>query len=234
MGTQGAKVTKISGLEGLSRLKVGVGAPVPARGHPRRLTRRPPPVQVLVLRSNLITKMEGLGHLDQLEELELYDNQIKEIADVASLVRLRSLDLSFNKFKEVRELDGMQLLQELFLASNRLQSTRGLGVLTSLRKLDLGSNRIRVRPPPGSMPPPRRRVCDSHVQAIEGLEPLEQLEELWLGKNKISRIEVSLAASASPPPNALPSLLAAAARCRCGRASARCGASSAWTCRAIE
>lgn len=38
----------------------------------------------------------------------------------------------------------------------------------------------------------RRNVAKtSAVQKIEGLDALVNLEELWLGKNKISKLEVS-------------------------------------------
>jgi protein phosphatase 1 regulatory subunit 7 len=46
----------------------------------------------------------------------------------------------------------------------------GLGGLSSLRKIDLGANRIRV-------------------MDIQELSALVNLEELWLGKNKIEEIQ---------------------------------------------
>jgi protein phosphatase 1 regulatory subunit 7 len=46
----------------------------------------------------------------------------------------------------------------------------GLGGLSSLRKIDLGANRIRV-------------------MDIQELSGLVNLEELWLGKNKIEEIQ---------------------------------------------
>ena len=46
----------------------------------------------------------------------------------------------------------------------------GLGELSSLRKIDLGANRIRV-------------------MDVDELSGLVNLEELWLGKNKIEEIQ---------------------------------------------
>jgi protein phosphatase 1 regulatory subunit 7 len=55
------------------------------------------------------------------------------------------------------------------LANNKLKSMAGLKGLTKLRKIDLGANRI--------------RVMDE-----DELSGLVNLEELWLGKNKIEEI----------------------------------------------
>lgn len=56
------------------------------------------------------------------------------------------------------------------IAQNKIKSIKGLRHLKHLRKVDLGANRIRV------------------MEEIE-LEGLVNLEELWLGKNKIEKIE---------------------------------------------
>lgn len=56
------------------------------------------------------------------------------------------------------------------LANNKLKEIKGLKNLKQLKKIDLGANRI--------------RVMDG-----EELGGLENLEELWIGKNKIEKIE---------------------------------------------
>jgi hypothetical protein len=56
------------------------------------------------------------------------------------------------------------------IAQNKIKSIRGLRNLKHLRKIDLGANRIRI-------------------MEEEELEGLTNLEELWLGKNKIEKIE---------------------------------------------
>ena len=78
----------------------------------------------LVLRSNLIHKMQNMDTLVNLEVLELYDNKIHEIKHFSHLVNLRLLfcfslipsvlDLSFNKIKEIPDLSPLQRLEELF------------------------------------------------------------------------------------------------------------------------
>ncbi len=68
---------------------------------------------------------------------------------------------------------------------NRIQKIEGLDGLFKLRNLELAANRIRV------YKLLRLRVQILIVlQEIENLNTLSGLEELWLGKNKITEIKV--------------------------------------------
>ncbi|RYG69626.1 leucine-rich repeat domain-containing protein [archaeon] len=126
-------------------------------------------MQTLVLRSCLVSHMEGLETCQGLEKLELYDNHIEYITGIQTLHSLRILDLSFNSIRQLVDLGrSVPRLQELYVAQNKLRKIEGLQGLPHLRLLDLGANRIR---------------------AIEGLENCTQLRSLWLGKNKIEQIE---------------------------------------------
>lgn len=123
-----SKVTKIAGLEAQKRLLN---------------------LQELVLRSCLISKIEGLNHLaGTLTKLELYDNQIDEVDMdcLKSLHLLRILDLSFNALRSMDFLAECNFvhLEELYLAQNKLRKIEGLEGKSSLKVLDLGANRIRV------------------------------------------------------------------------------------------
>ena len=60
-------------------------------------------------------------------------------------------------------------LRTIDIANNKLKSIAGLKGLTQLVKVDLGANKIRVMDP-------------------DELSGLVNLEELWLGKNKIEKI----------------------------------------------
>ena len=76
-------------------------------------------------------------------------------------------------------------LQKLFLANNKITRIDGVAGLQHLEMLELGSNRIRV------CAPPLLRATRA-VQVIENLDNLPALTQLYLGKNKIARIEVAL------------------------------------------
>jgi protein phosphatase 1 regulatory subunit 7 len=135
-----------------------------------------PFLQELILRSHLITKMEGLFTFTCLELLELYDNAIEELQCLnegkggAPGATLRVLDMSYNVIRSMEPVKFCPHLTELYLANNKIKSMAGLGGLSSLRKIDLGANRIRV-------------------MDIQELSGLVNLEELWLGKNKIEEIQ---------------------------------------------
>lgn len=59
---------------------------------------------------------------------------------------------------------------------------------TTLTSLELGGNKIRVRQ---SKPGRGVNLSNSLIRKkIEGLDALLNLEELWLGKNKITKLEV--------------------------------------------
>lgn len=136
----------------------------------------PPNLTSLVLRSHLITKMEGLSGFDSLDLLELYDNQIDALEELNTGVEgrpgitLRVLDMSYNVIRDMIPVSFCPNLQEIYLANNKIKDIKGLKNLSKLRKLDLGANRI--------------RVMDG-----EELSGLTNLEELWLGKNKIEKIQ---------------------------------------------
>lgn len=134
-----------------------------------------PNLERLILRSHLITTVEGLQGFRNLSLLELYDNSIKSLdglcegeEDVPGST-LTTLDMSYNVIKDMSPVASCLQLTELYLAQNKLKEIRGLKTLKSLRKLDLGANRIRV-------------------MEEDELSGLVSLEELWLGKNKIENI----------------------------------------------
>ncbi|KAI0691521.1 hypothetical protein C8T65DRAFT_711482 [Cerioporus squamosus] len=99
--------------------------------------------------------------ISHLEDLDLYDNKIKHIGS------------AFNNLTNLHvpeELDShLTSLKTIYFVQNKISHIRNLsGFAATLRSIELGGNRIRQ---------------------IEGLEALVNLEELWLGKNKITRLE---------------------------------------------
>ncbi len=84
----------------------------------------------------------------------------------------RTLDLSFNNFRHPPILPSFKNISTLYLVQNKISKVDS-GDLDwasgSMKSLELGGNRLR---------------------AIEGLEGMTRMEELWLGKNKIRKLEV--------------------------------------------
>jgi protein phosphatase 1 regulatory subunit 7 len=102
-------------------------------------------LQAIILRSCLLSKIEGIQEQNKLEKLELYDNHIEVIENISHLHNLKVLDLSFNAIREMVNLsECCPLLEEVYIAQNKLRTIQGLQGLVHLRILDLGANRIRV------------------------------------------------------------------------------------------
>ncbi|XP_066466466.1 toll-like receptor 5 [Tiliqua scincoides] len=109
-----------------------------------------PDLQVLLLRSNQITKIQGgaFAGLDQLRVLDLSGNLLGELyTEMLQSLKsspLQRLILRSNHIGVVQQnaLTGLQALQTLDLADNAL-SRIPAGKLPSLQRLELGKNRIR-------------------------------------------------------------------------------------------
>ncbi len=105
-----------------------------------------------------------------------------------------SLDLSYNLIKRIPEELEKHLtsLKTVFFVQNKISHIENLaGFAATLRSLELGGNRIRVSDVDLTFS--LRTLSPTVFQQIEGLEALVNLEELWLGKNKITKLEVGSA-----------------------------------------
>lgn len=203
VGTAGAKVTLLAGLDACPRLRV------------------------LRLRSNLLASTAGLRAVaGTLEVLEVYDNQLRELEDLGGAAALVEVDASYNQLHSLDGLRGAHALRVLFAAGNRLRDgfpsdalagaarslvrldlgangltdMRGVGALTALEELWLGKNRITALEGLESLS--RLRILDvqsNRLTSMVGLPALPALCELYLAHNGISALDAGALA-------ALPSL----------------------------
>ena len=151
-------------------------------------------LHTLVLRIHQIKEMKGLEKLQKLETLELYDNMIEEL-DVASIKgignygtgTLRVIDMSYNTIRDMAPLrycNGSNTITELYLANNKIKELCGINHLKNLRKLDLGYNRIRT-----FLTDNTDDNTTTENESTSRLSGLENLEELWIGKNKLESLD---------------------------------------------
>ena len=106
------------------------------------LTKSP---QKLGLRQNQISHINFPPNFGKiLKDLDLYDNLISHVQGLDSLTDLESLDLSYNKIKHIKNIKHLEKLKDLYFVQNKISKIEGLDGLTKLRNLELGGNRIRV------------------------------------------------------------------------------------------
>ncbi|WFD43038.1 protein phosphatase regulatory subunit Sds22 [Malassezia psittaci] len=128
----------------------------------------------LCLRQNEIKSIRSkdFHSLVHLKDLDLYDNQIEHIAGLENCLELEVLDLSFNNIRHVSRLAHLAKCHTLYLVQNKIAKLRPddlqMPIATSLRSLELGGNRL---------------------HSLEHLDKLVHLEELWVGKNKITSLD---------------------------------------------
>ncbi|WOO76757.1 Protein phosphatase 1 regulatory subunit 7 [Vanrija pseudolonga] len=144
---------------------------------PLRLPRFGRTLRRLCLRQNELSSplpAEVFDGLDALDELDLYDNRLGgRVTDeeLKGVKNVTSLDLSFNNIRHVPNLPSLTAVKILYLVQNKIGKIDE-GALDwckdTITSIELGGNRIR---------------------AIEHLEKLTLLDELWLGKNKIRALE---------------------------------------------
>jgi protein phosphatase 1 regulatory subunit 7 len=136
-------------------------------------------LEKLILRQNLLSSLEPLSQmpmLSTLRHLDLYDNKLHTLQPESAfthLTLLTRLDVSFNALHShtVSPVSLLTRLIDLYFVNNHLTAVPSeVRLLTCLKTLELGSNRIRVL-------------------EMTHFETLVNLENLWLGRNKISRIQ---------------------------------------------
>ncbi|XP_066404128.1 leucine-rich repeat and coiled-coil domain-containing protein 1 isoform X1 [Molothrus aeneus] len=93
---------------------------------------------------NLITRIQGLDHLRNLQHLDLSSNQIRRIEGLGSLAKLRTLSLSCNLLTKVEGLEKLFNLTVLNLSYNRIHDLSGFrslhGTRHKISRIDLHSN----------------------------------------------------------------------------------------------
>ncbi|XP_005299451.1 leucine-rich repeat and coiled-coil domain-containing protein 1 isoform X1 [Chrysemys picta bellii] len=98
------------------------------------------------LHCNQISKIEGLGHIQNLQHLDLSSNQINQIEGLSTLTNLRTLNLSCNLITKVEGLEKLHNLTKLNLSYNRIHDLTGFldlrGTCHKISHIDLHSNCI--------------------------------------------------------------------------------------------
>ncbi|XP_068789218.1 leucine-rich repeat and coiled-coil domain-containing protein 1 isoform X2 [Struthio camelus] len=105
-----------------------------------------PDLHTLNLHCNRISRIEGLGHLRNLQHLDLSSNQIRLMEGLSSLANLRTLNLSCNLITKVEGLEKLFNLTTLNLSYNHIHDLSGFqcfhGTSNKISHIELHSNCI--------------------------------------------------------------------------------------------
>ncbi|XP_072983658.1 protein phosphatase 1 regulatory inhibitor subunit PPP1R7 homolog [Typha latifolia] len=146
-----------------------------------RLTKLDPRIALLSrlrklsLRQNLfdndgIEPISGWNAIAGLLELVLRDNKLTKIPDASIFRSLLVFDVSFNEISSLNGLSKVSsTLKELYVSKNEVTKIEELERFHVLEILELGSNRLRI---------------------MENLQALTNLQELWLGRNRIRTVNL--------------------------------------------
>ncbi|SJL00091.1 related to regulatory subunit of protein phosphatase-1 [Armillaria ostoyae] len=163
-----------------------------------------PNLETVYFVQNRISRIEHLGMCTKLKSLELGGNRIRDITSLSSLTALEELWLGKNKITTIPPgaLTPLTSLHILSLQSNRLTRITGMEGLVNLQELYLSHNGIEklegLQDNVGRSFPfnvdgltdtqvnlSTLDIGNNFVPAIEGIDHLAQLEELWMNNNNI-------------------------------------------------
>ena len=156
-----------------------------------------PQLQRLVLRSHLITNMQGLSSFQALNLLELYDNQIEELhgLDAPFGRTLTVLDMSYNVIRDMSPVQACPNLKEL---CEYFQNGKEYFVLDCCRNMTLSHandlscylfvsttcDRAQLTPFVFKYNTTNTDLANNKLKVIQGLSGLSQLQKLDLGANR--------------------------------------------------
>lgn len=121
----------------------------------------PPHIISIILYRNKITCIPPLNN--KIESLDLSDNLIKDISNVNQITSLKCLDVGYNLLSSISI--SLHNLNELYLLCNDINNIKCLDC-PNLKKLDVGCNLI---------------------NSLHHFKDLKNLEEFYVGNNKISK-----------------------------------------------
>ncbi|KXJ12812.1 leucine-rich repeat-containing protein 40 [Exaiptasia diaphana] len=137
-----------------------------------------------------------IGHLSNLCSLKIQHNSLQSIGDwLGELIHLEDLDLSNNKVIAVpSNISRLGSLRNLNLSNNCVETLPvGIGSVKLLEDLNLSNNKLTSLPQElGNSNSLKRLDCRQNmIESFPCLSKCTSLKELYLGNNRISKIDSS-------------------------------------------
>lgn len=151
---------------------------------------RLPHLEILLLRANQISLIEGLEELQKLTQLDLSWNQVSTIEGLNRLQNLTHLFLALNQISLIEGLDHLHNLIHLQLSRNQIIEISGFEQLKKLTHLHLNRNQINeIKGLNRLQNLTHLYLSRNQIRLIKGLDQLQNLTLLDLSENQISKIE---------------------------------------------
>ncbi|MFT4144449.1 MAG: protein kinase [Mobilitalea sp.] len=127
-----------------------------------------------------ISSVEDLSLMVNLTSLALYNQQIEDLSPLKDLVSLERLGIASNYIEDLSPLEGLKNLKKLSVSDNVInnQQLQSIKELTSLELLDIGATDITSIYDIRDMKLHSLSVFDNFMGDFEGLENMQDLEEL--------------------------------------------------------
>lgn len=139
--------------------------------------------------SGVITYLDGIENLINLNTLQLNNNKIKDISDLKSLSNLRVVYLNDNEISDISVLKYLPNIQYLELGNNGLTDITGVKSLTNLQHLELMNNSIKdVSPIKALANLQYLNLYNNQINDISAIKSLPGLQYLNLYNNGLSDI----------------------------------------------
>lgn len=137
-----------------------------------------------------IHSLDGIEHLENLENLQLSTNQVEDLSPLAGLTKLKQLGVENNQIRDITPLAGLVNLTELGLRANDLTDISPLTSLTKLEYLTLGENQIADLAPLAELKElTSLNLTSNQIADISPLAGLTNLTQLYLSNNQLSEIK---------------------------------------------
>lgn len=130
--------------------------------------------------------------IDKTEGLNLEGREISDISGLENFTSTTMFELQNNNISDISNLRDNSTIQVLNLNNNKLDSfdIQVIKTMPSLKRLGIGENSINsiqelkdLETLPNLV---ELTIADSNLTSLEGIEKFSNLEELYIGKNKIT------------------------------------------------
>ena len=144
----------------------------------------------LYISFSMITSLEPIKNLINLEILYCHYNEIGSLDPIKNLINLKILHCYNNNIQSLDPIKNLINLKILCCSHNKIQSLDPIKNLINVDQLDCGSNKIKLLEPIKNLINLEELGCSNNkIQSFEPLKNLTNLKGLYCSNNEIHSLE---------------------------------------------